>query len=84
MQNDVRSGVKLAFTFAGGYRRSVSIANTNWHHIVVVARHGDANPAFYVDGALTPVTDSGGAATINLYASTEALHIGAQVDSVSG
>ena len=82
--NSSQYGGKLAFTFAGGYRRSVSIANTNWHHIVVVARHGDANPAFYVDGALTPVTDSGGAATINLYASTEALHIGAQVDSVSG
>ena len=84
MQKDVRSGVKLAFTFAGGYRRSVSIANTNWHHIAVVARNGDANPTFCVDGAVTPLTDSGGAATINLYASTEPLHIGAQVDSVSG
>ena len=82
--NSSQWGGKLAFTFAGGYRRSVSITDLNWHHIAVVARQGDANPTFYVDGEVKSLTDSGGAATLNLYPSTEPLHIGAQVDHTSG
>ena len=82
--NSAQYGGKLAFTFAGGYRRSVSIADTSWHHIAVTARQGDANPTFYVDGVVKSLTDSGGAATLNLYPSAEPLHIGAQVDHTSG
>ena len=82
--NSAQYGGKLAFTFAGGYRRSVAITDYNWHHIAVTARQGDANPTFYVDGEVKSLTDSGGAATLNLYPSTEPLHIGAQVDHTSG
>jgi hypothetical protein len=82
--NSTYYGSKLAFTFAGGYRRSVPITDYNWHHIAVTAQQGDPNPVFYVDGTNAPVTDSGGAATLNLYPSTEALHIGAQIDPQSG
>jgi RHS repeat-associated protein len=74
-------GCPLAFTFAGGYRRSVPIADTNWHHIAVAARNGDADPTFYVDGAQRPVTDRGGPETMTFYPSTEPLHIGAQIDT---
>ena len=74
----------LAFTFAGGFRRSASIGDTNWHHVAVVAHNGDADPTFYVDGVQKPVTARGGPSTIKLYPSTEALHIGAQVDPLSG
>jgi hypothetical protein len=74
----------LAFTFAGGFRRSASIADTNWHHVAVVAHNGDADPTFYLDGVQKPVTARGGPSTIALYPSTEALHIGAQVDPLSG
>jgi hypothetical protein len=40
--------------------------------------------SFYVDGVQRAVTLRQGASTINLYASTEALDIGAQVDPASG
>ena len=70
----------LAFMFAGGTRHSTSIADLNWHHIAVVARQGDTDPSFYVDGVPQPVTVREGASTINLYPSTEPLRIGAQID----
>src|SRR5208282_5137348 len=43
-------GSALTFTFANGYRRSVSIADYNWHHVAVVAINGQTDPSFYVDG----------------------------------
>ena len=81
--NSATWGSRLVFTFAGGYRRSVSIADYNWHHIAVVATNGQTDPIFYVDGVQQPVTDRYGA-TINLYPSTRPLYIGAQIDPQSG
>jgi len=77
-------GSHHGFQFAGGSRDSISIADLNWHHIAVVARNGDVDPTFYVDGVPQPVTARAGASTINLYPSTEPLRIGAQVDPASG
>src|ERR1017187_3080116 len=70
----------LHFLFAGGDRGTVSVTDLNWHHVAVVARNGDADPTFYLDGVPQPVTFSIGSPTINLYPSTEPLHIGAQLD----
>ena len=47
-------GSTLAFTFAGGARHSLSIADLNWHHCAVTARNGDVDPTFYVDGVQRP------------------------------
>jgi hypothetical protein len=77
-------GNYLSFWFAGGVRESISITDLNWHHIAVVARNGDADPTFYVDGAPQPVTYRQGPGTLVLYPSTAPLHIGAQVDSING
>ena len=77
-------GNDLAFLFAGGTRHSISITDLNWHHIAVVARNGDADPTFYVDGVQQPVTYRQGPGTLILYPSTAPLHIGAQVDPISG
>jgi tetratricopeptide (TPR) repeat protein len=74
----------LAFTFAGGYRRSTSITDLDWHHVAVTARNGDENPTFYLDGVGQPITDRGWPRSISLYPSTEPLQIGAQVDPPSG
>ena len=68
------------FLFAGGVRGTISITDLNWHHYAVTARHGDADPVFYVDGVPQTVTYHQGAATINLYPSTKPLNIGAQID----
>ena len=73
----------LHFTFAGGWRGAGSVADLNWHHCAVVARHGQADPTFYIDGVQQPVVYRQGAGTINLYPSTRPLHIGAQIDPVS-
>jgi hypothetical protein len=70
----------LRFLFAGGDRGSSSVADLNWHHVAVVARNGDPDPTFYLDGVAQPITARLGAATINLYPSTEPLRIGAQLD----
>jgi hypothetical protein len=74
----------LAFLFAGGNRHSTGIADLNWHHWAIVARNGDVDPTFYLDGVQQPITRREGASTIRLYRSTEPLRIGAQVDSISG
>ncbi|MCX6922367.1 MAG: immunoglobulin domain-containing protein, partial [Verrucomicrobia bacterium] len=74
----------LQFLFAGGNRGAGSVADLNWHHCAITARNGDVDPTFYLDGVPQPVTYRAGAGTINLYPSTEALHIGAQVDPISG
>jgi hypothetical protein len=74
----------LHFAFAGGWRGAGSVADLNWHHCAVVARHGQTDPTFYIDGVEQPVVYRQGAGTINLYPSTRPLHIGAQVDPASG
>jgi hypothetical protein len=75
----------LHFCFAGGWRGAGSVADTNaWHHCAVVARNGDADPTFYIDGVQQPVVYSEGAGTINLYPSTRPLHIGALLDGAIG
>ena len=75
---------RLSFLFAGGTRGAGSITDLNWHHCAIVARQGDVDPTFYLDGVPQPVMHREGASTINLYPSTEPLHIGAQVDPISG
>ena len=72
----------LQFSFAGGWRGGGSINDLNWHHCAVVARQGDANPTFYIDGVQQPTVYSQGAATIDLVPSTLPLHLGAVVDPV--
>lgn len=75
----------LHFVFAGGWRGGGSIADTNyWHHCAIVARNGDTDPTLYIDGAMQPVLYREGASNINLYPSTRPLHIGAQLDPVTG
>lgn len=75
----------LHFTFAGGWRGAGSIPDTNtWHHCAVVARNGDTDPTFYIDGVQQPVQYREGALTVNLVASTRQLHIGAMLDPVRG
>ena len=82
--NSPRYNNALAFTFAGGFRRSTGITDLDWHHVAVVARNGDPNPTFYLDGVEQPVTERGGPPNINLHASSEPLRLGAQVDPASG
>ncbi|MCX6928589.1 MAG: LamG domain-containing protein, partial [Verrucomicrobia bacterium] len=74
----------LHFLFAGGVRSSSSISASNWHHCAVVARNGDTDPTFYVDGVQQAVTLRQGASKINLYPSSEPLYIGAQLDPITG
>jgi hypothetical protein len=74
----------LHFTFAGGNRGTIGITDLNWHHCAVVARNGDGNVAFYVDGVPHATTHFEGAETVNLYPSDRPLHIGAQVDPATG
>jgi len=73
----------LSFNFAGGTRHSSVIADFNWHHCAIVARNGDVDPTFYIDGVQQPVVLREGAGTLNLYDSTNPLQIGAQVGSPS-
>src|ERR1035437_5007012 len=71
----------LHFLFAGGTRGAGSVANTNRHHCAIVARNGDVDPVFYIDGVARAVVGREGASVLNLYPSTQPLHIGAQIDS---
>ncbi len=77
-------GYRFAFWCAGVNRQTAGIADTNWHHCAVVARQGDVDPTCYIDGLQQPVIYREGGATIDLYPSTRPLHIGAQVDPISG
>jgi Concanavalin A-like lectin/glucanases superfamily/Immunoglobulin domain/Immunoglobulin I-set domain/Cohesin domain len=77
-------GNSLTLNFAGGTRHSGIISDFNWHHCVVIATNGQADPVFYIDGVLQPILAREGAATLNLYPSTRPLQIGAQVDPASG
>jgi hypothetical protein len=74
----------LHFTCAGAWWGAAPISDLNWHHYAVTARNGQSAPQIYVDGALQVLTAHGGASQINLYPSTRPLHIGAQVDPVTG
>ncbi|MCX6926466.1 MAG: immunoglobulin domain-containing protein, partial [Verrucomicrobia bacterium] len=74
----------LTFFSAGGVRRASSITDSNWHHCAVVARNGDTDPTFYIDGAAQPVATRQGTAKIALGLSTRPLYIGAQIDPASG
>jgi hypothetical protein len=51
-----------------------------WHHCAIVARAGERDPLFYVDGQLRPVTGRDGKSTIVLSPSTSPLYVGAQLD----
>jgi len=70
------------FIFHGGWRGTSGVADTNWHHYAVVARNGDTNPTFFIDGALRPTEFSEGASVINMDStSLRTLNIGAQLES---
>jgi hypothetical protein len=75
-------GNLFQFFYAGGNRGCGNINDTNWHHCAVVAHNGDADPTFYLDGAVQTVTERQGAAKISLYPSTKPLIIGAQLDPI--
>lgn len=77
--HDPSQGNRMYFTFAGGGRFSVPVADNVWHHVAVTAVHGATDPIFYLDGVAQSVFSSFGGATINLNPSTHDLHIGAQV-----
>jgi hypothetical protein len=74
----------LHFTCAGAWWGAGPINDLNWHHYAVTARNGDSAPQIYVDGVLQVLAHHGGASLINLHSSTRPLHIGAQVDPVTG
>ena len=77
-------GTGVAFLYAGGNRHAGSITDTEWHHYAIIATNGQPDPVFYIDGEIQPINRREGAATINLFPSTEPLYIGAQVDAASG
>ncbi len=74
----------LHFTFAGGWRGGGTVPDMNWHHCAIVARNGDANPTFYINGVAQPVMFGQGASTITLFDSNRPLHIGAMIDPITG
>jgi formylglycine-generating enzyme required for sulfatase activity len=67
------------FFFRGGWRGTSGVADFNWHHYTVTATNGAANPSLYIDGVLRPIEWSEGAAALNLFPSSRALHLGAQL-----
>ncbi len=69
------------FFFDGGWRGVTGVTDTDWHHYAVVAEEGQSNPQFYIDGVLKSVEYTMGVSTIELdETSSDALHIGAQID----
>jgi hypothetical protein len=76
--------ISLEFVCKGNGWGAVGPMDSNWHHCAVVARNGDASPVIYIDGVQKPITYRYGRSSINLYPSTRPLHIGAQVDPVTG
>ena len=83
--NDTDSGGShFGFSFAGGWRGCAVTPDTAWHHYAAVAANGQANPILYIDGVPQPIVYSGGPSTMDLFASTRALHIGAQLDPQTG
>jgi alpha-tubulin suppressor-like RCC1 family protein len=74
----------LHFLCAESWWGAGSIGDLNWHYCAVVARNGQTEPEIYIDGVQQAINYGGGTGVINLYPSTRPLHIGAQVDPVSG
>jgi hypothetical protein len=69
------------FIFKGGWRGTSGVTDLEWHHYTVVAKHGEPNPTFYIDGIIKPVEFSGGNALIDLnYVTSRNLNIGAQLE----
>jgi tetratricopeptide (TPR) repeat protein len=73
-------GAHFGFSSAGGWCACAVTPDTAWHHYAAVAISGQANPILYIDGVPQAISQQGGAPTINLFASTRPLHIGAQLD----
>lgn len=83
--NDTYSGGKhFGFSFAGGWRGCAVTPDTGWHHYAAVAVGGQADPILYIDGVPQTIAYRGGAAAMNLFASTRPMHIGAQIDPRTG
>ena len=78
--NGEESSYSLMFGFACGCRLAGRIADLEWHHCAIVARNGDRDPVFYIDGAPQPVFFRRGAPVIHLQPSHRPLHLGAQID----
>ena len=70
----------LSFCFAGGWRGAGCLSDSLWHHCAIVARNGDTDPKFYINGVLQPVIYTEGDPAIHLYPSKSPLHLGAQID----
>jgi len=73
----------LHFTCSGAWWGAGGIADLNWHHCAVAARNGQPAPEIYIDGVRQTLAYHQGG-NINLRPSTRPLHLGAQVDPVSG
>lgn len=69
------------FFYAGGWQGTPGVNDLEWHHYVVTAQQGQAHPRFFVDGAERAAVYGEGTASVNLYPSTQPLHLGAQVGS---
>ena len=82
--NDTYSGGSFGFSSGGAARSCVVTPDTAWHHYAVVAVSGQADPILYIDGVQQAITLRSGAGTMNLVASTRALHLGAQLDPQTG
>lgn len=82
--HDSRENYCLFLTYTGGLQGGGQIADYNWHHCAVTARNGSNTVGIYIDGVLQPISFTTGSATVALTPSTRPLHIGAQLDPVTG
>ncbi len=82
--HDSRENYCLFLTYTGGLQGGGQIADYNWHQCAVTAHNGSTNVGIYVDGALQPISFTDGSTTVALTPSTRPLHIGAQLDPVTG
>lgn len=72
---------RFYFFYRGGFRGVAGVSDTNWHHYVLTAVAGAANPDMYIDGVAQTIVYSTGTSTIDLdSSSSRPLHIGAQID----
>ena len=69
------------FFYAGGWQGTPGVDDLEWHHYVVMAQQGQTHPRFFVDGVERAAVYGEGLASVNLYPSTQPLHLGAQVGS---
>lgn len=82
--HDSRGNYCLFLFYTGGLQGGGQIADYNWHHCAVTARNGSTSVGIYVDGVLQPISFTSGSSTVLLTPSTRPLHIGAQLDRVTG